>query len=119
MTEKEALQCKVVLIGESGVGKTSIINRYISNSFSSVLTATPGASFTTKTVLFQEYNQSIKFEIWDTAGQEKYRALAKVFYKNATVCILVYDICQKKSFEELKKYWINEIKSNGSSSLSK
>ena len=119
MTEKEAMQCKVVLIGESGVGKTSIINRYISNSFSSVLTATPGASFTTKTVLFQEYNQSIKFEIWDTAGQEKYRALAKVFYKNATVCILVYDICQKKSFEELKKYWINEIKSNGSSSLSK
>ena len=48
MTEKEAMQCKVVLIGESGVGKTSIINRYISNNFSQVLTATPGASFTTK-----------------------------------------------------------------------
>ena len=119
MAEKEALQCKVVLIGESGVGKTSIINRYISNTFSSVLTATPGASFTTKTVMLKEYNQSIKFEIWDTAGQEKYRALAKVFYKNASVCILVYDICRKKSFEELKNYWINEIKANGSPNLSK
>ena len=119
MAEKEALQCKVVLIGESGVGKTSIINRYISNTFSSVLTATPGASFTTKTVMLKEYNQSIKFEIWDTAGQEKYRALAKVFYKNASVCILVYDICRKKSFEELKNYWINEIKANGSPTLSK
>ena len=117
--EKGALPCKVVLIGESGVGKTSIISRYISNTFSSVLTATPGASFTTKTVYLQEYKQSIKFEIWDTAGQEKYRALAKVFYKNAAVCILVYDITRRKSFEELKNYWVNEIKSNASQNLSK
>ena len=119
MTDKEALQCKVVLIGESGVGKTSIINRYIQNTFSQVLTATPGASFTAKTVFLQDYNQSIKFEIWDTAGQEKYRALAKVFYKNAAVCVLVYDITRKASFEELKKYWINEIKANGNPNLSK
>ena len=117
--EKGALPCKVVLIGESGVGKTSIISRYISNTFSSVLTATPGASFTTKTAYLQEYKQSIKFEIWDTAGQEKYRALAKVFYKNAAVCILVYDITRRKSFEELKNYWVNEIKSNASQNLSK
>ena len=119
MTDKEAMQCKVVLIGESGVGKTSIINRYISNTFSQVLTATPGASFTTKTVFLKDYNQSIKFEIWDTAGQEKYRALAKVFYKNAAVCILVYDILRKTSFEELKNYWVNEIKVNGNPNLSK
>ena len=120
MSEEEgALPCKVVLIGESGVGKTSIISRYISNTFSSVLTSTPGASFTTRTVYLQEYKKSIKFEIWDTAGQEKYRALAKVFYKNAAVCILVYDITRRKSFEELKEYWINEIKSNSSPHLSK
>ena len=118
MTEKEALQCKVVLIGESGVGKTSIINRYISNTFSALLTATPGASFTGKNVFMKDYNQSIKYEIWDTAGQEKYRALAKVFYKNASVCILVYDICRKESFENLKNYWINEIKANSSPNLS-
>ena len=117
--EEGALSCKVVLIGESGVGKTSIISRYISNIFNPVLTSTPGASFTSKSVYLQEYRKSIKYEIWDTAGQEKYRALAKVFYKNASVCILVYDITRRKSFEELKDYWINEIKSNSSPNLSK
>ena len=117
--EEGALSCKVVLIGESGVGKTSIISRYISNTFNPVLTSTPGASFTTKTVYFPEHKKSIKYEIWDTAGQEKYRALAKVFYKNAAICILVYDITRRKSFEELKNYWINEIKSNSSPNLSK
>ena len=118
MSEKEAIPCKVVLVGESGVGKTSIINRYTTDKFSDVLTATPGASFTAKTVYLKEYDQSIKFEIWDTAGQEKFRSLAKVFYKNASVCILVYDICRKKSFDELKKYWISEIKANSSPNLS-
>ena len=117
--EKGALPCKVVLIGDSGVGKTSIISRYISNTFSSVLMATPGANFTTKTVFLQDEKQSIKFEIWDTAGQEKYRALAKVFYKNAAVCILVYDITRRASFEELKKYWITELKGNASPNVSK
>ncbi len=119
MTDKEALQCKVVLIGESGVGKTSIINRYTHNKFNESETITIGASFIAKTILLQDYNQSIKFEIWDTAGQEKYRALAKVFYKNAAVCVLVYDITRKNSFEALKNYWINEIKANGHPNLSK
>ena len=119
MTDKEALQCKVVLIGEGGVGKTSIINRHTHNKFNESETITIGASFIAKTILLQDYNQSIKFEIWDTAGQEKYRALAKVFYKNAAVCVLVYDITRKNSFEALKNYWINEIKANGHPNLSK
>jgi len=117
--EKKAIPCKVVLIGESGVGKTSIISRYMTNTFSSVLGSTPGANFTTKTVFLEEENQSIKYEIWDTAGQEKYRSLAKVFYKNASVCILVYEITRKASFEELKKYWIGEVTSNASKNISK
>ena len=116
-SSQKGKEIKVILLGDTGVGKTSIINRYISNTFSNVLTATPGASFTSKTVMFEDYKQSIKFEIWDTAGQEKYRSLAKVFYKTASVCILVYDICRKASFEELKKYWINEVKANASSNL--
>ena len=82
MAEEEGAQtCKVVLIGESGVGKTSIISRYITNTFKSQLMSTPGANFVTKNVIMEDENQSIKFEIWDTAGQERYRALAKVFYK--------------------------------------
>ena len=112
MSEKESLQCKVVLIGETRVGKTSIINRYNSDKFSSSLSASPGASFTEKKGFIKDYNQSIKFEIWDTTGQEKYRSLAKVFYKNAAAIILIYDITKRKSFEEIKNYWINEIKAN-------
>ena len=119
MSEKEPLQCKVVLIGETRVGKTSIIKRYISDNFSSSLSPTPGASFTAKTVFIKDYNQSIKFEIWDTAGQEKFRALAKVFYKNAAVCILVYDITRKSSFDALKNFWFKEIKENAKKDVSK
>ena len=119
MEEEGAMTCKVVLIGESGVGKTSIISRYTSNIFKSQLMATPGANFVTKHVVMEEQNQVIKFEIWDTAGQERYRSLAKVFYKNAAVCVLVYDITRKASFEELKNYWVKEIKDNTPQDISK
>ena len=120
MTEEEgALPCKVVLIGESGVGKTSIITRYTRNQFKSQLMATSGANLVTKNVIMEDENQSIKFEIWDTAGQEKFRALAKVFYKNAAVCILVYDITRKSSFDALKNFWFKEIKENAKKDVSK
>ena len=66
--EKPAIPCKVVLVGESGVGKKSIISRYLTSTFNSTSLCTPGANFTTKTIFLEEYNQSIKFEIWDTAG---------------------------------------------------
>ena len=115
--EKGALSCKVVLIGESGVGKTSIISRYITNTFSSILMSTTGASFATKSMYLEKEDRTVKFEIWDTAGQENYRALARVFYKNASVCILVYDITRKTSLEEIKKYWYNEIKANASDNI--
>ena len=118
-SQEGAITCKVVLIGESGVGKTSIIQRYINNTFKSQLMSTPGANFVTKNVIMEDDNQSIKFEIWDTAGQERYRALAKVFYKNAAVCVLVYDITRKTSFNELKNYWYKEIKENAQSNVSK
>ena len=114
-----SIKCKVVLIGESGVGKTSIITRYTRNQFKSQLMATSGANFVTKNVIMEDENQSIKFEIWDTAGQEKFRALAKVFYKNADVCILVYDITRKSSFDALKNFWFKEIKENAKKDVSK
>jgi small GTP-binding protein len=117
--EEGAATCKVVLIGESGVGKTSIISRYTNNTFKSQLMSTPGANFVTKNIILEDENQSIKFEIWDTAGQERYRALAKVFYKNAAVCVLVYDITRKTSFNELKNYWYKEIKENAQKDVSK
>ena len=73
--------------------------------------STTGASYAGKTLAFDEFGgKCIKFEIWDTAGQEKYRALTKIFYKDAGVAILVYDITRKESFDEIKDYWYNQIK---------
>ena len=112
MSEEESLYKKVAFIGEEGVGKTSIISRLINNNFRELLMSTVGSNFVTKEMLIKDYNQSIKFEIWDLAGQEKYRALARVFIKNVVVIILIYDITERKSFEEIKNYWINEIKAN-------
>ena len=66
--EKPPINCKVVLIGKSGVGKTSIISRYTTNIFKESLMATPGANFITKKVYMEEEKETIKFEIWDTAG---------------------------------------------------
>ena len=119
MSEEGATNCKVVLIGESGVGKTSIIARYTQNSFKSQQLPTTGANFVSKIIILEDENKSIKFELWDTAGQERYRSLAKVFYKNAAVCVLVYDITRKSSFDELKNFWVNEIKENTPSDTSK
>ena len=110
--EDNEIKCKVVLLGKSGVGKTSIISRYISNTFKESLMTTPGANFITKKVEFPESKKTIKFEIWDTAGQERYRSLAKVFYNNASACILVYDITKKDSFDDVRDYWIPELKNN-------
>ena len=111
-SEEKAITCKVVLIGKSSVGKTSIINRYTTNTFKDFLMTTPGANFINKKVDFPKNKKTLNFEIWDTAGQERYRSLAKVFYKNASVCILVYDITQKASFDDIKNYWIPELNEN-------
>ena len=109
--ENKPINIKVVLIGEAGVGKTSIIMRYITNIFNPRQLATQGASYVSKMVEINK-NQKVKFELWDTAGEEKYRAIARVFYQNASVCILVYDITRKSSFDEIKNFWVNEIKQN-------
>ena len=102
---------KVVLIGESGVGKTSIIQRYVDNIFDPNVILSSSAQFISKTVELND-EQSIKFEIWDTAGQERFRSLAKIFYKDAKAIILVYDITNKVSFENLQNYWFKEIEEN-------
>ena len=115
--EDDYLVSKVVLIGESGVGKTSIIQRFITNIFNPQQKTTGGANFIEKKMEINDYK--IKFEIWDTVGQERFRSLAKVFYNNASVCIMVYDITSKKSFDALKEYWSEDVKNNVSGSASK
>ena len=102
--------CKVVLLGESSVGKTCIITRFVDNQFGKDIMSTTGASYANKTLKFKDYNnKEILFEIWDTAGQEKYRSLTQLFYKDASIAILVYDITNEESYNELKNYWVNQI----------
>ena len=99
---------KVVLLGESGVGKTSIINQFTTNNFNSRCPTSVSAQFTSKIVKFPQFDKSLKFDIWDTVGQEKYRSLAKIFYKDAKIIILVYDITTDFSFKALKDFWYKE-----------
>ena len=113
--------CKVILVGESGVGKTCIILRFISNEFHEGQNSTTGANYATKSLelKFKKFNKNLKYEIWDTAGQEKYRGLAKLFYKDAGIAILVYDISNKESFKDIKEYWYEQIKNETSKNISK
>ena len=103
---------KVVLLGEAGVGKTCIISQFISGIFDPDTISSLSAQFITKTLDYKKYDKSLKFEIWDTAGQEKYRAINKIFYQDAYVNILVYDITKKPTFDALKDYWYQEVKDN-------
>ena len=107
--EEDYIPCKVVLLGEAGVGKTSLLTRFVSGTFSQLVMSSTGSSFVTKNIEIDE-NNKIKFQIWDTAGQEKYRSLAKIFYQSAAVAILVYDITTQSSFNGLKEYWAKEIR---------
>ena len=101
------------MLGESGVGKTSIIAQFTSGKFDPDCVTSLSAQFISKTIEFENLQKAIKFDIWDTAGQEKYRALAKIFYKDAKGIILVYDITDQRSFDEVKSYWYEMVKSNG------
>ena len=103
---------KVVLVGESGVGKTCIIAQFTSGKFDPSTVSSLTAQFIRKTLEFPE-GKSLTFDIWDTAGQEKYRSLAKIFYKDAKAVILVYDVTNEKSFTEMKDYWYEQIKQLG------
>ena len=102
-------KCTVVLLGESGVGKTCIISRYITGLFDDKSESTNGASYASKLNDYPNLGKTLRLDIWDTAGQERYRSLTKFFYKDAAIAILVYDITRKQSFEEIKSYWYKQL----------
>jgi small GTP-binding protein len=108
------IPCKVVLVGESGVGKTSIISRFI-NKYEEETESTLSSYFTNKTIIVDGYK--INLEIWDTAGQEKYRAVTSLFYKDAYICLLVYDITNKTTFNSIRDYWYENVVSLGMSGI--
>ena len=108
---------KIVLIGDSGVGKTCLISRFISGQFDSNVSSTNGASYASKKVEYPHLGKSLVLDIWDTAGQEKYKSLTKFFYKDAAMVILVYDITRKESYENLKNFWYKEIQEYGEKNM--
>ena len=103
---------KVVLLGQSGVGKTCIINQFINGEYDDSTTPTISFQFCQKTFEFPG-NKSIALDIWDTAGQEKYRSLGRNFYKDSYIICLIFDITDKQSFKNVKEIWYPEIKKYG------
>ncbi|XP_064640522.1 ras-related protein Rab-22A-like [Lineus longissimus] len=106
-------EVKICLVGKMGVGKTCIAERFVSETFK-VTETTIGALFMTKTFILD--GTVYKFQIWDTAGQEKYRALAPMYYRGAAAAIVVYDITEEDSFNCLKG-WIKELQRYGPPNL--
>ena len=117
MATEDNIACKVVLVGETGVGKTSIIHRYLYNEYDDNRITTSSPEYKNKILEYPEYNKSITFDIWDTAGQEAYRSVTRNFYINAAIGLMVYDIRVKDSFENIKTYWSEQLKEYGEENI--
>ena len=102
---------KITLVGNSGVGKTCIILRYTTKEFDENVITTKGANYSLQKIEID--GKEYQLDIWDTAGQEHYRSLGKHFYKDAFIVILVYDVTNKKSFEDLKNSWFHDLNRYG------
>ena len=101
---KKEIEIKLVFVGETKVGKTSLINQYIKNVFHPGYISTIGSDKFIKKLILDD-SKIILLVVWDTAGQERFRALNTIFLKGANIVLMVYDITNKESFEELKNYW--------------
>ncbi|KAK4974714.1 GTP-binding protein of the rab/ypt [Elasticomyces elasticus] len=100
-------QFKLVLLGESAVGKSSLVLRFVKDQFDDYRESTIGAAFLTQTIALDD-TTTVKFEIWDTAGQERYKSLAPMYYRNANCAVVVYDITQAASLDKAKS-WVKEL----------
>ena len=109
--------CKIVLVGDAGCGKTCIISRFVNDRFDKGQMTTACPSFCTKSIKYKEYDKTINLDIWDTAGQEIYRAISKLFYKKASIGLLIYDITNIKSFNNIREFWYNELKENAETNI--
>ena len=112
--EKEYYKLKLIVLGDSGVGKTNIIKRYISNIFTTDTKATVGVEFFTKT--YKVNGDILKLEIWDTAGQERYKSITSAYYRGSRGALLVYDITRIETFNDIEN-WMTEVKEKVEGSL--
>ena len=107
MSNNENINIKLAIIGSVGVGKSSIINRFIKDEFDTKINSTLGANYSKKNMIINDKN--ITLDIWDTAGQEKFHSMGRHFYANSHIIIIVYDITNRTSFEDIKTHWYNDI----------
>jgi len=108
---EEIPDCKITLVGDSGVGKSSIIGRFVTGIFIKDMSSTAGLNYSQK--LYEKDGKKVNLNLWDTAGQEKFRALGRNFYKDSYIIIIVFDITNRMSFINAKEVWYNEIKNYG------
>ncbi|URD97045.1 Sugar transporter [Musa troglodytarum] len=106
-----SINAKLVLLGDMGAGKSSLVLRFVKGQFLEFQESTIGAAFFSQTLAVS--NATVKLEIWDTAGQERYHSLAPMYYRGAAAAIIVYDISRMESFERAKK-WVQELQKQGS-----
>ena len=106
--------CAVVVIGDSGVGKSNLLSRFTRNEFNLESKSTIGVEFATRSVNIE--GKTIKAQIWDTAGQERYRAITSAYYRGAVGALVVYDITKDTSFENVEK-WLAELRENATADI--
>jgi len=106
MATRKKVLLKVIILGDSGVGKTSLMNQYVNKKFNAQYKATIGADFLTKEVTVDD--RLVTMQIWDTAGQERFQSLGVAFYRGADSCVLVFDVVQPKTFDNLDS-WRDEF----------
>ncbi|KAI7726619.1 hypothetical protein M8C21_025193 [Ambrosia artemisiifolia] len=105
---------KIVLVGDSGVGKSNILSRFTRNEFSLESKSTIGVEFATRTL--EVDGKTIKAQIWDTAGQERYRAITSAYYRGAVGALLVYDITKNSTFDSLPR-WLHELREHADANI--
>jgi len=114
MAAPKSYTFKLVLLGDSAVGKSSLVLRFVKEKFFEYQESTIGAAFLTQTVALEDF--TVKFEIWDTAGQERYHSLAPMYYRGAAAAIVVYDITNMGSFVRAKQ-WVKELQRAGNTNI--
>jgi small GTP-binding protein len=108
-------KCKLVFLGSSGVGKTSLIHRYILNSFDKDYSGTVGIDFFTKPVHVRD--RMVNLQIWDTAGQERFKSLIPFYIRDSTIAVIVYDVSNRESFDEAKAWHKTVVSERGSDAV--
>ena len=113
MVESRKIILKIAVLGDSGVGKTSLINQYVDNKFDEDYQPTLGVNIVRKEVRIEKHNANVTLVLWDIAGQEKYEITRKMFFKGCKGALLVFDLTQENTFSNIQSKWLKDFKTFG------